>query len=180
VAQVTVESVHEELERARVDFHGLVEHASNADLRKPSQGTRWTNEQLLFHMLLGYGVVRTLLPLVHLMARLPDPVSRTFAAALNAASRPFHVVNYLGPCAAARVAHGRRLTGQMDRTIGGLHRRLEAETAASLRRDMHFPTRWDPFFAETMTVLAVFHYGTQHYDFHRRQLTLDWLTPGRG
>lgn len=37
---------------------------------------------------------------------------------------------------------------------------------------MQFPTRWDPYFRDTMTVLAVYHYGTEHYDHHRRQLTL--------
>jgi hypothetical protein len=41
---------------------------------------------------------------------------------------------------------------------------------------MHFPTRWDPYFRDTMTVLDVYHYGTEHYDHHHRQLT---LTPPR-
>ena len=40
---------------------------------------------------------------------------------------------------------------------------------------MYFPVRWDLFFADTMSVADVYHYGTQHYDFHRAQLTL-----GRG
>ena len=38
---------------------------------------------------------------------------------------------------------------------------------------MHFPVRWDPFFTTTMTLADVYHYGTQHYDFHRAQLTLE-------
>jgi hypothetical protein len=37
---------------------------------------------------------------------------------------------------------------------------------------MSFPTAWDPYFAPTMTVLDVYHYGTQHFNHHRRQLTL--------
>jgi hypothetical protein len=38
---------------------------------------------------------------------------------------------------------------------------------------MHFPVGWDPFFCDTMTVGQVYRYGTQHYDFHRPQLTLE-------
>ena len=169
---VSVTSVHEELERARATFYALLEHASDADLRRGTHGTRWTNAQLLFHMLLGYGVVRSLLPLVCTLDRLPDSCSRAFAGALNVAARPFHVVNYLGACAGATAFHGRRLSTQVDRTIGSLHRRLDAETEPSLARRMHFPTGWDPYFADTMTVLDLYHYGTQHFDHHRAQLTL--------
>ena len=63
----------------------------------------------------------------------------------------------------------------MDSTITALDRRLIAEAPASLALTMHFPTGWDPYFRDTMTVLAVYHYGTQHYDHHRRQLTLPQL-----
>ena len=170
---VTVTEVHEELERARATFHALLEHASDADLRLGTHGTRWTNAQLLFHMLLGYGVVRSLLPLVRTLGRLPDAFSRAFAGALNAGTRPFHVVNYLGACAGATAVRGRRwLVAQVDRTIDALHRRLDAETERSLARSMHFPTGWDPYFSDTMTVLDLYHYGTQHFDHHRAQLTL--------
>ena len=31
---------------------------------------------------------------------------------------------------------------------------------------------WDPYFKTTMSVLEVYHFGTQHFDHHRRQLTL--------
>ena len=173
---VSVTSAHEELERARSTFHALLEHASHVDLRAPTNGTRWTNGQLLFHMLLGYGVVRSLLPLVRTFDRLPDGFTRAFAGALNAAARPFHVVNYVGACAGATVFHGRRLTAQVDRTIDSLHRHLDAETETSLARSMRFPTGWDPYFADTMTVLDLYHYGTQHFDHHRDQLTLPPVT----
>jgi hypothetical protein len=47
-------------------------------------------------MLFGYLLLRNLLPLVKTMARLPRRVSRIFAAILNAGTRPFHVINYVG------------------------------------------------------------------------------------
>src|SRR5258707_14454818 len=88
-----------DLERARSDFQHLLA-IGNDDWNKPTQGTRWTNEQLLFHMVFGYMVVRRLLFLVRLVGRLPDRASRGFARILDAATRPFHVINYYGSCAA--------------------------------------------------------------------------------
>jgi hypothetical protein len=127
---------------------------------------------MLFHMLLGYLVVRTVLPVVRFLGRSPDPVSRVFAGALNAGTRPFHVVNYFGGCGGALIFHDRRLVAMVDRTIAALHRHLDGETDRSLALRMHFPTGWDPYFALTMSVLDVYHYGTQHFDHHRKQLTL--------
>jgi hypothetical protein len=79
------------LERVRSDFHDLLDAATVVELRAPTNGTKWTNEQLLFHMLFGFLLVRTLLVLVKAFARLPDAVSRTFAAALNAGTGPLAV-----------------------------------------------------------------------------------------
>ena len=36
---------------------------------------------------------------------------------------------------------------------------------------MHFPSAWDPYFHDTMSVFDVYHYGTQHFDHHRKQLS---------
>ena len=154
--------IHEELERVRADLQQLVEQATTGDLRRRTDGTRWTNRQMLWHMVFGYLIVGRLLPCVHLFGRLPDGFSRRFARALNAGTRPFHVINYLGGCGGALVFHGPRLTRLLDRTVERLHRRLDADTDESLGRRMHFPVGWDPFFGDT-----------QHYDFHRGQLTLE-------
>lgn len=166
-------SIHAELERVRTDLHQLVSRATADDLRRRTNGTRWTNGQMLWHMAFGYLLVRRLLLLVRLFGRLPEPFSRAFAAVLNAGTRPFHHVNYAGAVGGALVFHGPHLTRQFDRTIGLLHRRLDAESDAALARRMHFPVDWDPFFQETMTLEQVYRYATQHYDFHRAQLTLE-------
>jgi hypothetical protein len=44
------DAIAADLERARVRFHQLLAAAGPADWRKPTGETRWTNEQLLFHM----------------------------------------------------------------------------------------------------------------------------------
>jgi len=58
----------------------------------------------------------------------------------------------------------------LDYTISALLRRLDAEPEPALT--MAFPPDWDPYFRPTMSVLEVYHFGTQHFDHHRRQLTL--------
>jgi hypothetical protein len=167
------QELHRELERVRADLNLLVTRATAADLRRRTAGTRWTNGQLLWHMAFGFLLVRRLLPLVRLFGRLPDPFSRAFAAVLNAGTRPFHHINYLGSVGGALVFHGPRLTRQMDHTIGRLRRRLDAETEEALARRMHFPVGWDPFFRDPMTLAEVYAYAIKHYDFHRTQLTLE-------
>lgn len=123
-------------------------------------------------MLLGYLITRPLIVLAGMFARLPASASRVFAGRLNAAGGPFDRVNYLGSRAGARVFSRRRLTGKLDRVTMTLERRLRAETTARLGSGMHYPVRWDPFFKNVMTLADIYHYPTQHFDFHQRQLTL--------
>ena len=136
-------------------------------------GTRWTNEQLLFHMLFGYLLVHNLQILVAVLSRLPRRVSKWFAATLNAATRPFHVVNYIGSLGGARVLGYAGMERLMDVAIRRLQRSVTAASENTLSRGMHFPTGWDPYFDDYMTVRDLYHYPTQHYDHHRRQLTLN-------
>ena len=163
--------IDQEMERARRTFHAMVAHASAEDLRRRTNGTRWTNRQLLWHMVFGYLIVRTLMPLVRTLGRLGW--SRRFAATLNAARRPFHLINYLGSCAGGLILRPSTMASILDRSITALQRQLTAASSTTLELRMHFPTDWDPYFAPTMSVLDLYHYGTQHFDHHRRQLTLE-------
>jgi hypothetical protein len=166
------QAVHDELDRVQADFRRLLGQASAASLARRTDGTRWTNEQLLFHMLFGYIIVRALLPVVTVFGRLPGGASRGYAGLLAAATRPFDMINYLGSCAGARIYGHRRMAAKLDRTLAALHRRVDAAAPADLARGMHYPARWDPFFTDYMTLADLFRYPTRHYDFHRRQLTL--------
>jgi DinB superfamily len=161
-----------EMHRAAEDFRFLLDNATSAELRAGSRGTRWTNEQLLFHMLFGYLVVRNLRVLVWIFARLPDGFSRTFAALLNAGTRPFHTINYLGSLGGARVLGHARMERIFDRVVAALITSMNRQNPTGLARGMHFPTGWDPYFRDYMTMTDVYHYATQHYGHHRRQLTL--------
>lgn len=161
-----------EMEQARRDFRDLLAHADRVSLRRQSDGTRWTNQQLLFHMLFGYQVVRALLVLAGLFGRLPRAASRAFARMLDAARTPFHLVNYIGSCAGARIIPAARMPAMLDHVTGALQRRLQRETGAALGRGMYYPTSWDPFFADYMTLAQLYHYPTQHFRYHQQQLTL--------
>ncbi|SEB47016.1 DinB superfamily protein [Amycolatopsis tolypomycina] len=165
------QAVHEQWEQDRATFHELVAAATTADLHRRSDGTRWTNQQLLFHLVFGYQIVRALLVLVRVFGRLPDPVSRGFAATLNAATRPFHVINYLGSCGGGLIGPD-RAARWLDHIIASLHRSLDRADDADLVRRMHYPTRWDPFFQPCMTLADIYRYPARHFAFHQRQLTL--------
>jgi hypothetical protein len=169
------EQVAAELRDVKADFHALVAQASPDDLRRRSDGTRWTNRQLLYHMVFGYMIVRTLQPLVHGLGRLN--VSRRFAAALDTGRRPFHVVNYLGSVVGGQLLTPAGTERLLDYTMNVLQRHVAAESEQSLALTMHFPTSWDPYFRSTMTVLDVYHYGTEHYEHHRRQLSFMTRVP---
>ena len=123
-------------------------------------------------MVFGYMVVQRLLVLVKVFSRLPDSVSRRFARVLDAATAPFDVITYYGSCAAALVYNRHRMGAKLDRVIASLRRKLARESDDALRCDMHFPTRWDQFFKDCMTLEGVYRYPGEHFDFHARQLTL--------
>jgi DinB superfamily len=168
----TKEDILTEYRRARADLDAWLSGATAEELRRKSNGTKWTNEELLFHMVFGYMVVRALLPLVHLISRLPRGIGSAFASLLNAGTRPFDIVNYWGSRGAALYFNKRRMSGRLDKTIGAITRRMDRESQESLSRSMPFPDRWDPFFTPTMTLRDVYAYPIKHFDFHARQLSL--------
>lgn len=165
------EAVHAELARVRATFARHVAHMSAADLSERSIGTRWTNRQLLFHMLFGYLLVRRLTWMVKLLGRLPRPATEPFAAILNLSTRPFHWVNYAGSVVGGAVFTPERMQRRLDSVTARLERDMDRQSAQSRARGMYYPTRWDPYFNEYMTLADVYHYPTQHFDHHDRQLS---------
>ena len=161
-----------DLTACRKDLHSLLATASPGRLRARTTGTRWSNEQLLFHMVFGFLVVRRLLPLVRLLSVLPPWVGRGFAWLLEAGRVPFHWVNYVGSCGGALVFNQARMGWLCDRTIDRLVVGLEREPEEQLHRGMPFPTSWDPNFQPFMTLAEVYAYPVLHYAHHRTQLTL--------
>lgn len=171
-APVDRDAIVADLRACRADLHRLLAGATAERLRADTDGTAWTNEQLLFHMVFGFLVVRRLLPLVRLVSTLPPRVGRTFAAVLDAGRRPFHWVNYAGSCGGALVFDHARMGRLSDRTIDHLVAHLGQEPEHALARSMPFPTTWDPYFQPRMSLGDVYAYPCLHYRHHREQLTL--------
>lgn len=156
----------------RATFRALLENATDAELRRRSTGTRWNNRQLLFHMMLGFLIMRALLALARVVARLPDWVGRGWARLLNAGTKPFDVINFVGSWLGGSVMPRRAMAALCDRTIAAMLRRLDREDESGLASGMPYPTRWDPFFREFMTRADLYRFPVQHFDFHREQLSL--------
>lgn len=175
-----VRDIDADLERVTADFHRLIGSATRGELRTPTDGTKWTNKQLLFHMLFGFILVRALLLIVKGFGRLPRGVSRVFAAMLNAGTRPFHVLNFISALPGGTLLDGRAMGTVMHKTIDRLRGGLARESDRTLALAMHFPVGWDPYFKDVMTVADLYHYPTQHYDHHRRQLTTRYALEARG
>jgi hypothetical protein len=168
-----------DLERARSNFHRLLICVGEDEWDMPTSGTRWNNEQLLFHMVFGYMVVQRLLILVRLFSHLPAWVSRGFAQTLNAGTPLFDRINYYGTNLAALIYNRRRMAAKLDRVIDALQRSLARQDDKALSRGMYFPNRWDPYFRDYMTLSQVYSYPGKHYHHHRHQLALARLTDPR-
>ena len=103
------DGIRAELEQARATFHALVQSAGEEELGQQSNGTRWTNQQLLFHIMFGHMLVRSLLILVKCFSRLPLSFSRVLARFLDVLAGPFKLVNYWGSCAGSRLYRDERM-----------------------------------------------------------------------
>jgi DinB superfamily len=163
--------VHRELERVRQTFARHIAEMTPADLARPSNGTKWTNRQLLFHMLFGYIIIRRLIRMAKLFDYLPDWFTKAFAAPLNAGIRPFDWINYVGAVGGARIISPQRMQRWFDRLTLQIERDMDRQTSGHLARGMYYPVRWDPYFKPYMTLADIYHYPTQHFDHHDRQLS---------
>src|SRR5215207_11167123 len=136
------DQIHDELRQRRETFHTILASSTAGELRRPSNGTRWNNQELLFHMLFGYMVVVVLLRMVKVLGLLPRTVSKAFALLLNASTRPFNAINYWGSRLAAVYYNDRRMGAKFDRVAASLANALDRTRDASLRRGMYYPKRW--------------------------------------
>jgi len=165
------EDLHNELERVRRTFAQHVAEMSADDLRRRSNGTRWTNRQLLFHMLFGYLIVRALMVMIKIFGVLPRGASKPFAALLDFLTPGFHRVNYLGSVVGGRILTPQRMLHRLLRVTAAIERDLVRQTERSLGRGMYYPTRWDPYFNSYMTLADLYRYPGQHFDHHDLQLS---------
>lgn len=156
----------------RDDFDQLVAGAAPADLDRASDGTRWTNRELLFHMWFGQRITRAIIVLMGLTSRLPRRFDAAFAWVLRAATTPYNWTNYVGAVGGARVVGLRRARRWMRADTDWILRWATRASQRDVSRGMAVPVAWDPYFAPWMSRADVLAWAPKHYRHHRAQLTL--------
>jgi hypothetical protein len=162
-----------ELVTARAAFHEQLAAITPDALTDPSRNPAWTNGAVLFHMLLGFLVTVTLLPLVWGFSILPRPASRLFAALLNILTPVFNVVNAIGARGGGRVLRHASFAALFNTAFTILMWALNRMPERRLkRRGMYFPNRWDGLFTHYMTLGDLIGYPARHLQFHVAQLAV--------
>lgn len=156
----------------RDDFHRLVVGAAAADLDRDSEGTRWTNRELLFHMWFGQRITRAVVVMMGVTSRLPWGLDMAFARALAAATWPYNWINYVGAVGGARTVGLRRARRWMSADTDWLLRWADLASERDMNRGMAVPEAWDPYFAPRMSRVDFLGWAPKHYRHHRAQLTL--------
>ena len=165
------ESIRSELETTRSSFHALLASLREADVCKPSLNPRWTNGEILAHMIFGFIIVKALLPLARIWGRFPKDSSKPFAWLLNIGTRPFNWFNRLGARMQGKVFTYTRLAKLYDRVHSSLLKALASIQNEEWERGMYYPTKWDPNFSEFMTIEKLFHYPVIHFNVHLTQIS---------
>ena len=166
------EAIRLELENTRFAFHEILNSLSKEDWYRKSQFPAWTNGELLFHMTFGFIILPTLINLVLFWTRLPKSFSKLFAGILNFFTDAFERIDILGPHIGAKVFPYKSIGEKYDRVYFSILKKLDSIKKDDWQRGMYYPTKWDPLFSEYMTVEAVFHYMTSHFNYHLKQLSL--------
>lgn len=156
----------------RDDYSHVVASAGPADLEGPSDGTRWTNGQLLFHMWFGQRIARVFVPLFGVLGRLPRPLGVGYARLLSALTRPYNWVNFVAPVGGARLVGPHRTDRWMRADTDWLLRWATAASDKKLGLTAHVPAEWDPYFSSSMSRADILDWAPKHYRHHRNQLTL--------
>ena len=157
------------------DFRDIVSSARGDELDLASIGTRWTNQQLLFHMVLGQNITLSGIPLLGLFSRLPPSASRTWSRLLDACAGPYNWVNWAGSAAGGQVLKPAGMLRMMDRTTQIIVNWYDHADNRALNRGMTMPTAWDPYFLPWMSRRDILEWAPKHYRHHRAQLSLTTL-----
>jgi hypothetical protein len=160
-----------DLELARVEFHALIDSVSEQAWADRSHNPAWTNGQVLFHILLGFILVRPLADLLILFGRLPAGCSKVFAGILNLATPLFNRINAIGPRIGAGWLGRAGIIRRFDQVQGGLLTRVDRFQPRHWNLTMRYPTRWDPpRFRTLMGLEDLFRYPVAHLRHHSVQL----------
>ncbi len=164
------DSLRSELEASRMAFHTLLDSLSDADLKKKSHNTAWTNKHIVVHMAMGFFILPSLLLVALLFGRLPKPLSKLFALLLTVTTLPFNWINALGPYLGGTVFTRTSLGKTFDWFHARIVQLVQSIPEEELKRGMYYPTPWDPLtFQDSMTLEDIVRIPTRHFTFHLEQ-----------
>ena len=170
-SKIIKETIRDELEDTRVQFHSLLESLSKEDFQRQSLNSGWTNGEILAHMAFGFIVINVLLPMARFWGRLPKGSSKWFAWLLNSFTGVFNWFNMLGARGQGKVFTHERVGKIYDRVYFSLLKKLNSIKGDEWEQGMYYPTNWDSNFDEFMTIEKLFHYPVIHFNFHLKQIT---------
>jgi hypothetical protein len=166
------DSVRANLLWIAADFEDIIRNAKADELDLPSHGTRWTNRQLLFHLVLGQNIALAGIPLLGLFSHLPPSASRIWSRLLDSCAGPYNWVNWAGSAVAGQVLKQQGMLRMMNRTTRIIVKWYERADNQALGRGMTMPGSWDPYFGQWMNRRDILEWAPKHYRHHRAQLTL--------
>jgi len=159
------------------DYWAILKAALPEELDLPTNGTAWTNRQLLFHMLLGQLVTRMVIVVMGAFSRLPAGASRGWAAGMAAVTPLYNRLNFAGGVVGGRLFTEARMGRQMEAVTAKILHFYDQASPSDLSRGMTIPPSWDPYFSTWMDRAQLMTWAPKHYQHHRRQLTLTTLPP---
>ena len=168
----STDAVRADLAWVAADFACLLGSAHADELDAPSVGTRWTNRQLLFHMLLGQRITRMVIVVMGGFSRLTPGASKGFSRVLAAFTRPYNGLNWFGGVVGGRINSVASMRRQMDRVTRSILNWYDHADTQALHRGMTVPSSWDPYFTPWMDRADLLRWAPRHYRHHRGQLSL--------
>jgi hypothetical protein len=168
----STDALRADLAWVAADFACLLGSARVDELDAPSVGTRWTNRQLLFHMLLGQHITRMVIVIMGGFSRLPPGASKGFSCVLAAATRTYNELNWFGGVVGGHISSVASMRRQMDRVTCTILNWYDHADTQALQREMTVPASWDPYFTPWMDRADLLQWAPRHYRHHRGQLSL--------
>jgi hypothetical protein len=171
------DQVRADIEWIARDYLAILQTARIDELDLPSHGTKWTNRQLLFHMLLGQRITRMVIVIMAAFSRLPAGASRAWAKGMTAATPLYDRLNFAGGVVGGRLFTEARMERQMQAVTAKILHYYDHASPDQMARGMSIPPSWDPYFSTWMDRAQLMKWAPMHYQHHRRQLTLTTLRP---
>lgn len=169
--------VRADLESIARDYRAILKDAVPEELDLPTNGTAWTNRQLLFHMLLGQRITRMVIVVIGAFSRLPAGASRGWSSGMAAVTPLYNRLNFAGGVVGGRLFTLARMERQMQAVTATILHYYYHASPDQMARGMSIPPSWDPYFSTWMDRAELMTWAPKHYQHHRRQLTLTTLPP---